>query len=655
MSDGPTRRLVLCAAVAALVPGESLAVCLGLAALPIFEALRAKSTSLRLTTFAATALLAIAGLSGWLPFPLAVVVASGAVCAAVASTPGWADALVAVLAIQLSAVKALALFAASPFDAPASPLCIGPLTLIALSCIAGIAPVLRAIVAAIGTSLLAQAMVLGVDWSPYFQQLLSAIPAALLAASFPDKHAGPRRLALLAAGGALVSVASYATTWPTSFAAVGVLPPDRARTFEEDDYKATARILRFAGVPIADWRTADDIPPRSMVLLPASGVSSRSEASWAKLMSLGAERRLTFLVAAEHTNLFGIGRRINGSARGLEVNWDTTVPPTNRDATRPMGAVGVPAFPSPAYLNRGSSLRLTSPFAKPLVWGTGWFADLPATRASGSQGDYRLQRSERRGEMLLAAVSVGWPRFVVVGDTSFLIDRFLIADPRAVPWLINAGSLVPAAASNAAILGFALLLWLVERLGRRRGALMAAILLAAELAASGWMQFQPSAAWSAQDLGQSVFDPRGFSTQIADWIVLEGGSLPLLVRHVEGRAWEPRSERGLRVHFGVVTLGERASRTLLGVEVSRCHRLGAVELDQGVVIQNGQVCAVDATARVHLGTRSEALAFSIDADSGTDLVVLDEGFLSNASRDTGNLEWLMRTTRQLRGEIAVED
>ncbi|MBM4419813.1 MAG: hypothetical protein FJ033_16130 [Chloroflexi bacterium] len=623
-------------------------------ALLLFEALRAKSPGLRLTSVVATVLLAIAGIGGWLPLPLALVLASGAVCAAAKSTLGWAGALVPVLAIQLSAVKALALFAASPFDAPALPLCVGPLTLIALSCIAGIAQLLRAIVAAIGTCFLAHAMVLGADWSPYIQQLLSAVPAAALAASFPDKHTGHRRLAAFAAGVTLITVASYATSWPVPFSAVGVLPPERARTFEGDDYRGTAKILRFAGVPVAEWKTVDDIPPRSLVVLPASGVPSRSEESWAELMSVGTDRRLTFLVAAEHTNLFGISRRINRSARGLAVNWDTTVPPRNRDATRPMGSVGLPPFPAPAYLNRGASLRLTSPFAKPLVWGTGWFADSPATRVSGSQGDYRLQRSERRGEILLAAVSSGWPRFVVVGDSSFLIDRFLIANPRAIPWLIDAGSLFPAAVSDAAILGFSLTMWLVAQLGVRRAALLAAIPLAVELTASAWMRFQPSTSWSAQDLAQSVFDPRGFSTQIADWIALEEGPPPLLVRHREGLAWEPRSERGLRVHFGIVAPGNRASRTL-GVEVSSCHRLGAVELDEGVVIQNGQVCTVPDSVRVHLGTRAEALAFSIDASSGTDLVVLDEGFLSNASRDTGNLEWLMRTTRQLRGEIPIEN
>jgi hypothetical protein len=83
--------------------------------------------------------------------------------------------------------------------------------------------------------------------------------------------------------------------------------------------------------------------------------------------------------------------------------------------------------------------------------------------------------------------------------------------------------------------------------------------------------------------------------------------------------------------------------------------VGRLALEDRVVLQNAQVCKISGDARVVLGSQDEAAAFEILSGYGRLLVVLDSGFLSNQSADTGNLEWLRKRVESASNKVNIED
>ena len=285
------------------------------------------------------------------------------------------------------------------------------------------------------------------------QQLVSALPVvaaiAIQRAQIPQsKFIGHVRWAALA----LSLAASWFLTPPRLFESVGVLPPDRPNAFESKEYRATAAILELNGMTVHEWKDPSVIPFGSLVLVPAIAQSALSRETWDALLRVGANRQLTLLTAAEHTDFGGIASRLNRAASGVVVVSDTTVPPGNEDRPRGLRSTVLGAFPPHAHMNRGASFDLTSFASKVLLFGAGWQSDLAPSSAPGALGDYLLSRDESRGSLLLAAVSVGWPRIVVLGDTTPLMDDFIVADPRVVGWLMKNASLLPLVALDAALL-----------------------------------------------------------------------------------------------------------------------------------------------------------------------------------------------------------
>jgi hypothetical protein len=340
---------------------------------------------------------------------------------------------------------------------------------------------------------------------------------------------------------------------------------------------------------------------------------------------------------------------------GLVVETDTSVPPGNADVVSGLRATALTAFPARSHLNRGATLRLSSPYAKPLLFGDGWFSDSPSTSAPGSLGDYQLQQHEKRGRVALGAVSLGWPRFVVISDTTPLMDRFLIADPRAVGWVVRAASLLPLFLTDLSLAGALLLLALTPKANPRNAVTMCLVVTLAIASSSAFCVgvFRPSTWWQSSMLGESGFEPRNFNIQLARWAKQNAIGMPALVRHRTGAdQWKRIANAPVEVHFGIVPSD---SSTLFGVTLSRCHRVGRLALEDRVVLQNAQVCKISGDARVVLGSQDEAAAFEILSGYGRLLVVLDSGFLSNQSADTGNLEWLRKRVESASNKVNIED
>lgn len=539
------------------------------------------------------------------------------------------------LLFQASVVTSASFVAAAAIQSPLSPILVAPGLLIAIAAgsgavswtVAGVS-FLFAMAASLASSL--------AGMSPALQQTLAALPVA--GAFVVSKGVAPRRPAII------IAIAVVGLSWigslPSPGNQFGFFVPKGAPSFEAQDFLAAAAALRWAGISSETWTDSSAIPERATVLIPAFGREVMSDGEWDALVEAGRVQKATFLVAVEHTNLWGRSERVNRVTHGLRVASDTTVPPGNADLVTGLRASGMWAFPALAHLNRGSSIQLTSLWSKAIVWGDGWFSDLPPSSVAGRLGDYSLAPGEQRGRLLLAAASVGWPRLVVIGDTTPTIDRFIVADPRPLGWIIRSASLIPAFTVDLTVLLLVLfgLVSGIEKANLARG-LIALAGVGVLIVGGERSWFEPSDQWRAFYRGESAFDPRNFSSQIATWLATQDQSLPYLSRHASGRDyWAVAKEAEIQVHFGLVQPQSR----VLGIAVGACRRLGRVPAGRGVRLQDAQVCEVaeGENSAVLIGSREEAAAFVVKGSGGTAVVILDQAFLSNRSTDTGNLAWL---------------
>ena len=97
------------------------------------------------------------------------------------------------------------------------------------------------------------------------------------------------------------------------------------------------------------------------------------------------------------------------------------------------------------------------------------------------------------------------------------------------------------------------------------------------------------------------------------------------------------------IHFGLVD-GEIK---IGGTRLFNCWRLGNLTLGSGIIINDGQSCAVEGDGQVLIGKRNDAAAVKIYADKKTAIIILDPAFLSNGSLNSNNLNWIMDQVKTL--------
>jgi hypothetical protein len=471
--------------------------------------------------------------------------------------------------------------------------------------------------------------------SPEHQQIISAIPA-IVAIAWPRGWGRYDSGALVGWAGLAFLAASWIASPPSLSLEAGVLDLGGTRGIEGDHFEWTPSLLTEFQVVERRWNSIPEIPEGALVVVPLASADGMRREQWAELVSSGRARRLTLVVAGEHTNLSGIADRIGQVRGGISLRRDISVPAGNSDIAKGLSSVGASAAPRRAHINRGGTVAMASIATRPILYGDGWFGDGVGAGPDGRIGDYKLSATERRGRMLLAAASYGWPRLILVGDNSFLMHDFLAADPRAASWIVGAASLMPLFLSDLALVCWTLLA-LLNTTGRPLLAMVAVAMTMSILAViTPWTR--TSERWCHSFIGQSGFDPRNFNKAMATLIGHSNSAAPLVKRYREPQS-EIRAIPGWasQLHFSQVRDGAQIGTSTV---LRGCRRVGSVRLREGPRLGDAQTCAVDGEAEILLGSREGAAVIRVLDRGVRMIVVLDSQFLSNRSMGTGNLEWL---------------
>ena len=557
-------------------------------------------------------------LQGQLSAPLAAACLSAAALATTARVPLAIGILVLNLSTTASAQELLAGFLYRANIEAAAPAILAAFVLALTSTKA------VRIITAIGGGLLSCAAAWAASRAvtvPEAALAISALPITLTAAIIGAAGPLEMRHALLVGVALVAALAPWAWMPPRSPGEIWLLLPKAQEAFEGKFFGNYVEALHFAGLDANLATSAEEIPAGATVLMPWVTAPFPDDQ---RVGALARERQWTVVIGGEHTNAGGVAARIAAMAGRTLLRRDLTVPRGNTDDSGPMRIAEVSAWPDESILNRGASVTVTSLADKVLLAGDGWWAE-PDIGEWLWVGDYVWRLGDRAGRLAMAAAAdIGGARWVVLGDNSPLLNRQLIADPRAAKRILGAASLWPTFLNDLLVTTVAIAITI--------GVMPVIAVLIPVIAAFGTVTFdRPSRAWKDFYVGESGFDERNFNTLLADYPdLLKGRRLIRLKAPVSGHIALPDPETTLFLLVeGEADLG--------GVRFNNCKRLGSLATAEGPHLMDAQACRVTGQARVLIGTEKAAAAIAIDET----IIILDVAFLGQQA-PLINATWLLQ-------------
>lgn len=438
----------------------------------------------------------------------------------------------------------------------------------------------------------------------------------------------------------------WAATPPRSWGDIFVLLPDASDTYEAQLFKSYEDALRFAGIRAVRVARVNDIPPRSLVLMPwisADFESADDNERLKNIKRLAQVHRWTVIVGGEHTNLGGAADRIEAISGMPLLRRDLTVPPYNTDDSGPLHVSDLREWPHGSILNRGASVEITSLLDKVLLAGDGWWAE-PDLGEWLWVGDYIWRSGERAGRMALATASdIDGARWITIGDNSFLLSNQIYADPRTLLRLIELASLWPALIKDIAIGLFAILgclIMLVHVTLAEASITMSSVFFVVFGIYVFLFPTPESSRWRDTYVDQIGFDERNFNLAFTEHPLLTNSRRLMRFKDAFAGTFEVPHENA------IIFLHVDGSMTADKARLANCRRLGALALEGGPYLMDAQACRVIGADRILIGTPDAAVAFSIRFGSSEAIFILDTAFLGQKA-PSSNSDWLIR-------EMAIE-
>ncbi len=482
---------------------------------------------------------------------------------------------------------------------------------------------------------------------PYALMIAAAVPATIFSVVVCFvSESSPRARSLVFIAIAFGLLLPWAATPPRSWGEIFVLLPDASDTYEAQFFKNYTDALRFAGIRAERVTRLNDIPSRSLVLMPWTSADFKSADDNEMLKSIGQlaqGHQWTVIVGGEHTNLGGAADRIEAMSGKPFLRRDLTVPPYNTDDSGPLHVSDLREWPHGSILNRGASVEIMSLLDKVLLAGDGWWAE-PDLGEWLWVGDYIWRSGERAGRMALAIASdSGGARWIIVGDNSFFLSNQIYADPRTLLRLIELASLWPALVKDIAI-GFLAIAGCLLMLAHVTLAEASITMSSVFFVVSGIYIFlfptPESSRWRDTYVDQIGFDERNFNLAFTESPLLTNSRrLMRLKGSFTGEFEVPHGNAIIFLHVdGTMTAGK--------ARLTNCRRLGALALEEGPYLMDAQACRVTGADRILIGTPEAAVAFSIQYGLSEAIFILDTVFLGQKA-PSSNADWLIR-------EMAIE-
>lgn len=470
----------------------------------------------------------------------------------------------------------------------------------------------------------------GLGLDPHNILLISAVPVLLLAALTQDDPRSGRegipRIVLV--GALIIGIAGWVLTPPTTPNEIYVILPESASNPEARFYENYQEVLQFAGIPAKVAKDANEIPAKSLVLLPwlTASDANQEQAFLKRLRELALEREWIVLMVGEHNNMGGVSDKILEITGAPFLRNDLSVPFGNTDQSGNMRSSDIKSWYVESMLNRGASVEVLSILNRVLLSGDGWWAE-PDIDEWLWVGDYEWHPQDRHGRLVMAITAVEKnTKWVILGDTGPFINQQLVSDPRPALRILDLATLWPMFFRDIgiAIVGICIILALPFAL---QLGIISAVVLAALIPPS-----PINGPWRSLWRQESAFDERNFNLNLIS-------SKTLLTTNWKLERAKNNLSKNLEIPATPTVLFTLVNETLTvgNTKLSNCKRLGSLSTEH-VYLMDAQACTVEGDAEILVGDRSEAAILKI----GTLLLVLDQNFLGQKAPKI-NRTWLEKT------------
>lgn len=423
--------------------------------------------------------------------------------------------------------------------------------------------------------------------------------------------------------------------------------PTSTEKYESQFFKDYSSTLSLAGIKATQISDISQIQENSLVIVPwGTDIESEKFLQDLKVSPLG--KSLTVLVGGEHTNYGGFADRLNPLFDGnLSFSNTTTVPPKNANHMGALWTSSVLQFPFDATLNRGASLRMSSLNVFPILTAKSIFSDLgPKEFNDFWVGDFLIGHSDPRGWTLLMAAYKDGPLWILSGDNSYLLNRYLLPNPSPITHVIALATLFPMLILELWIL-LIICAWGFQAKSTNLTSIkpkfvyFIPILLLVPIAITLKAQALPGYGMSKalfQNLKYFGGDERSSAIAIsANSKVINESSKKLFV-HEESFTSKDIGNSGLEeIHIGNIKNGFSYN----GVKIDNCGLTNYSNLlDPKITLLEAQYCKVTGDAKIIVGNKNQASVIEIQSMPPVTLI-LDKYFLSGSPPIDANTQYLL--------------
>jgi hypothetical protein len=424
--------------------------------------------------------------------------------------------------------------------------------------------------------------------------------------------------------------------------------PPSIEKYESQFFNNYSNTLNLAGIKTKQVSDISEIKKNSFVIVPW-GTAPGVEKFLLELKKSSVGNSLTVLIGGEHTNYSGFADKLNPLFDGaLHFNNTTTIPPKNANHMGALWTSSVLQFPFDATINRGSSLSISSLKAFPILIAKSIFSDSgPSEFNDFWVGDFLLGHSDPRGWTLLMAAYKNGPLWILTGDNSFLMNRYLLPNPTPVVHTILLATLIPMLLLQLWIL-MAIGIWgfhsRLRNISLKKSLVIyfLPILLLAIIALMSKYQALPN-----DGLNKTLFenltyfggDERSSAVAIsAISKTIDESKKRLFVYEKYMTAKDIGNSGLVEIHIGHIKNGLMFN----GVKIDNCGISSYTNLvDPKINLLEAQYCRVTGDAKIIVGDMNQASVIEINSTPPVTLI-LDKYFLSGSPPVDANIHYLLK-------------
>jgi len=404
---------------------------------------------------------------------------------------------------------------------------------------------------------------------------------------------------------------------------------------DDDSYEAKYfmnyyEALEFTGIKFENLLDINALADNSLILIPWV---SNTDSNFVDQLNLlkNSNKKLTIIIAGEHTNYSGSRDLINGFVGKSVINDDLTVPRNNSDYSGFLRSIDFMDWPNKSVFNRGASTAVGF-FDKTVLSGDLWFSE-PNINEWLWVGDYKWQPTDKIGRIPLATLTKNNNlTYLIFGDNSFLLNTQIIADPNALIRAINLSSIVPFMIHDLIILLIIILSILTIDFSPIIVVTIFSVLSFQAL------KIESINVWRDFYNNQSGFDENNFNSKFLD-IAKELDDYHIIRANYLNKDIFMKNNNAFI--FGLVD----SEFKFMDLEIKNCFRTGSLNYSN-IRIMNGQFCKVKGDYIKIIGDDNKEFIFLYKHNNFNKIVILDRNFLSTKAPGI-NVDYIKKLILQI--------